>query len=170
MQRPSFNEYNPYFQRYIDLVPLGDFLVLFNENKEKASRFFNSIPSGKHDHRYAEGKWTLKEVLMHIIDTERVMAYRAFVAARADGTTMLHPMDENKYAANVAVANRSMASIIMEFEAVRNATLTIYDHITDAQSEFMARGETHPFTARALGYIMIGHIEHHINIINERYL
>ncbi len=170
MQRPSVNEYNPYFQRYIDLVPHEDFLVLFNGNKEKTSRFFGSIPAAKHDHRYAEGKWTIKEVLMHIIDTERVMAYRAFVAARADDITMLHPMDENKYAANAAVTNRSLASIITEFDAVRNATLTIYDHLTDAQSRFMARGETHPFTAGALGYIMIGHIEHHINIINERYL
>ncbi len=170
MQRPSAGEYAPYFQRYIDLVPDGDFPLLFRDNKEETTRFFESIPPEKHDHRYADGKWTIKEVLMHIIDTERVMSNRAFVAARADSTTVLHPMDENQYAANAAVSGRGMASIIAEFIAVRNATLALYEPITDAQSRFMARGETHPFTARALGYIMIGHTEHHFKVIKERYL
>lgn len=170
MQRPAVTEYLPYFQRYIDLVPEGDFLTLFRDNKEKTTRFFESIPADKHDYRYADGKWTIKEVLMHIIDTERVMSYRAFVAARADDTTVLHPMDENKYAANADVSGRSLVSIIAEFNAVRSATLTLYDHLTDAQSRFMAKGETHPVTARAIGYIMIGHIEHHFRVITEKYL
>ena len=170
LQRPSVDEYNPYFQRYIDLVPGGDLLALFRANKEKTIRFFENIPTAKHDHKYADGKWTIKEVLMHIVDTERVMAYRAFVAARGDDKTILHSMDENSYAANVDVTNRSLADIIDEFIAVRNATLTIYHHLTDAQSTFMAKGETHPVTARALGYIMIGHTEHHFRIITERYL
>jgi len=109
-------------------------------------------------------------VLMHIADTERAMAYRAFVAARGDDTTVLYTMDENKYAAAADVSGRSMGDIIAEFEAVRNATLFIYDHLTAAQSTFMAKGEKYPFTAGALGYIMAGHIMNHINIIIERYL
>jgi len=170
MQKPAANEYDPYFQRYIDLVPEGDIQQLMLENKESTSRFFRNIPADKYDYRYAPRKWTIKEVLMHIVDTERVMAYRAFVAARGDNDTVLYRMDENKYAAAVDVTKRSMDDIIAEFEAVRGATAFIYHNLSEDESKFMARGEKHPCTARGLSYIMIGHIEHHLNIISERYI
>ena len=170
MERPSPGEYNPYFDRYISLVPDGDFNELLSDNTVATIRFFNQIPADKHDFSYGKDKWTIKQVLMHIIDTERVMSYRAFVAARADNMVVLPTMDENHYAASVDVAGRSMASLIDEFAAVRAATATIYAHLSDAQSKFAARGETHPFTARALGYIMIGHILHHFKVTKERYL
>ena len=169
MQLPLATEYAPYYQKYIDLVPAGDFLDVLTENTEKTVHFFYGIPIEKEDYRYAEGKWSVKEVLMHIVDTERAMSYRAFVAARGDSNTILYPMDENVYAANVDVSTRSLESIVNEFAAVRSATQTIYDHLTDAQSLFPARGQAHPITARALGYIMIGHIEHHLNVLTERY-
>lgn len=170
MQRPLAGEYNPYFDRYISLVPAGDFHELFAENTDKTIRFFEGIPAEKHNYSYGAGKWTVKEVLMHITDTERVMSYRAFVAARGDNSGILPSMDENHYAASADVSGRTMESLIEEFATVRAATATIYAHITDAQSRFPARGETHPFTARALGYIMIGHIMHHFKVTSERYL
>ncbi len=170
MKKPQPGEYNPYFDRYISLVPEGDFSVLLAENTNKTIHFFESIPPEKHDYRYANNKWSIKESLMHITDTERVMSYRAFVAIRKDSATLLSPMDENQYAANADVSNRSMESIIDEFAAVRASTSSLYRYITAEQSEFRAKGATYPFTARALGYIMIGHIEHHFNIIRERYL
>jgi hypothetical protein len=170
MKKPITGEYNPYFDRYISLVLDGDFQQLLKENTDKTIRFFEGIPPEKHDHRYANNKWSIKESLMHIIDTERVMSYRAFVAIRADNTTVLCDMDENRYAANADVCNRTLAGIIAEFAAVRSATTALYAGITEAQSAFRAKGTTYPFTARALGYIMIGHVEHHFNVISQRYL
>ena len=170
MEKPLEGEYNPYFDRYINLVPDGDFHELLMANSDKAVRFFESIPPEKHDYRYANNKWSIKESLMHLIDTERVMSYRALVAIRADTTTLLNDMDENRYAANADVDGRSLTSLIAEFAAVRSATISLYRYITEAQSRFRARGTSYPFTARALGYIMIGHVEHHFNVITQRYL
>ncbi len=170
MEKPLEGEYNPYFDRYINLVPAGDFHELLKANSDKAVRFFENIPPEKHDYRYANNKWSIKESLMHIIDTERVMSYRALVAIRADGTTVLCNMDENHYAAHSDVSGRSLTSLLAEFAAVRSATISLYDHITDEQSMFKAKGASYPFTARALGYIMIGHAEHHFNVIAQRYL
>ena len=170
IQRPEPNECNPYFQKYIALVPARDFNEMFRMNGQQAIHFFNSIPADKHNYAYAADKWTIKQVLMHIIDTERVMSYRALVAARADSTTVLHGMDENSYARNADVTDRTMESLISEFAAVRAATGKIYEHITEDQSRFLAKGDTYPFSARALGYIMAGHVLHHLQVTNERYL
>ncbi len=170
MNRPQPGEYNPYFDRYIKLVPDGEFNTMLADNTRATLDFFGEIPVEKHDHSYGPGKWTIKQVLMHIIDTERVMAYRAFVASRADNMVTLPAMDENHYAAHADVSDRDMASLINEFTAVRAATSAIYGNLNDDRSKFAAKGETHPFTARALGYIMIGHIEHHFRITRDRYL
>ena len=170
MKKPLEGEYNPYFDRYISLVPDGYFHELLTENTNNTIRFFENIPSQKHDYRYANNKWSIKESLMHIIDTERVMSYRALVAIRADNSTVLCDMDENHYAANADVTDRSLASIVEEFASVRIATTLLYNHVTEAQSTFRARGAAYPFTARALGFIMIGHVVHHVNVITQRYL
>jgi hypothetical protein len=94
MQRPSADEYATSYQKYFDLVPEGDYLSLLRQNLINTINRFENIPTEKLDYRYAEGKWTIKEVLMHIIDTERVFSYRALVSARGDGTTPHYRMDE----------------------------------------------------------------------------
>lgn len=170
MQRPTPNEYNPYFQRYIDLVDAGDFMEMLRQNTDNTISYFAALPADKHDHRYEEGKWTPKEVLMHIIDTERVFNYRALVAARGDSETPLHKMEPDLYAKNADVTGRTMQSIILEFNAVRAATEVLYEHMTNEQSERIGNNIAFPITPRALGYIIIGHIHHHVNILNERYL
>lgn len=170
MKKPDTSEYKPYFQRYIDLVKEGDFLAELKENKTETIAFFKSIPENKHNYRYAEKKWTVKEVLMHMIDTERGFSYRILVCARGDGNTPLHPMDEDFYAANVDVTNRSMDSLLQEFETVRKGVTFLFENLTEAQSKFKGNNITHPITARALGYILIGHVKHHNNVIKERYL
>ena len=170
MNRPDIHEYNPYFQHYIDLVEPGEFLAVFDRNTEQTGSYFNTIPTDKHDYRYAEGKWTVKEVLMHIIDTERVFAYRTLVCLRGDHITPLHSMDDNLYASNIDVSTRTMESLIHEFGVVRSNSRLLFENVTEAQSKFLGNGVTHPFSARALGLIMMGHILHHMNIINERYL
>jgi hypothetical protein len=112
MKKPEAIEYKPYFQQYIDLVNQGDFLEELEKNKTETIEFFKSIPENKHNYRYAKKKWTIKEVFMHMIDTERGFSYRVLVCARADGQTPLYPMDEDMYAANVDVTNRTMESLI----------------------------------------------------------
>lgn len=170
MNRPEKIEYNPYFQNYIDLVEAGDFHVVFSRNTQHTIDFFSKIPKDKHDYKYADNKWTIKEVFMHIIDTERVFAYRTFVCLRGDNKTPLHSMDDNLYASNIDVTPRTMESLIEEFKVVRNNSTLLFENVTEAQSKFLGNGVTHHFSARALGLIMIGHILHHIKIINERYL
>jgi uncharacterized damage-inducible protein DinB len=170
MKRPEVLEYAPYFQYYIDLVGEGDFFILLNENTKYVIEYFENVPNSLLNHRYAENKWTIKEVLMHIIDTERAFAFRAFVCARGDAKTPLHGMDENLYASNIDVTDRTIESLLNEFVAVRNNSKTLFDNLSDAQSQFLGNAITYKISARALGYLMIGHVQHHINIISERYL
>ena len=170
MQRPTTDEYAPGYQQYFDLVPEGDYLRLLGENLANTINQFEGIASEKLDYRYAEGKWTIKQVFMHIIDTERVFCYRAFVAARGDVETPQYRMDEELYAGNVDVSERTLQSLISEFKAVRASTETLFENLTEAQSKSRCNIVTHPMTARAIGYFIIGHIHHHLNVIDQRYL
>ncbi len=170
MQKPDPGEYNPHFQKYIDLVPESEILPLLGQNVNFCLDFFSQIPDHKLNYRYAPGKWTCKDILMHIIDTERVLAYRALVALRGDATTPLPPVDEDLYANNVDVSNRSIKSLLDEFKQVRSTVEYLFQFATQSQSQFVANGVAHPITARALAYIIPGHVLHHIKIIKERYL
>lgn len=169
MQRPEPEEHNPYFTRYISLVPDGNYMQMLKDNSVDIVNFFSNIPVEKHNYRYAEGKWSIKDILMHITDTERVMMYRALAAARGDNTSVLCNMEEDLYAANVNVNNRKLESILAEFTSLRASTEIFFENLDEAASMFKAKTESHPITARAIGYILIGHPIHHINTINERY-
>jgi uncharacterized damage-inducible protein DinB len=170
MNPPLKEEYNPYFEKYIKLVPTENFLENYKTNTKDTIRFFKSIPNEKLEYRYAEGKWTCKEILMHLIDTDRVMSYRALVAMRGDANTPLPPVDEELYARNVDVSERTMDDLLDEFELVRNSAQKLFQNISEEQSSFLANGVNHPVSARAVAFIMQGHGNHHLNIIQERYL
>ena len=169
MQRPEANEYHPAYQKYFDLIPDGDFLKILTQNTTETVDLFEALPPEKHDYRYAEGKWTIKQLLMHIIDTERVFAYRALAAARRDESPV-YRMDEELYAGNVDVSNRTLADLVSEFKSVRSATEFLVKNLTDEQGQRLCNVVTHPMTARAISYFMIGHVLHHIGIVRERYL
>ena len=169
MQKPLTDEYADGYQKYFNLVPEGEYLSLLRQNSIDTIAFFESISNEKLDYRYAEDKWTVKEVFMHIIDTERVFSYRGLVAARGDSSPH-YRMDEELYARNVAVSRRSLQSLISEFKAVRDSTEQLFEHLTDEQSRRSCNIATHPMTARAIGYFIIGHVLHHVNVVKERYL
>jgi uncharacterized damage-inducible protein DinB len=170
MQRPHPNEYATHYQPYIDLVENGDFFELIALNKKDVTTFFKNIPQEKYDYRYAANKWTIKQVILHIIDTERVFSYRALTCARGDKSPLPF-MDENKYAENAIFPNRTMKSLIREFEIVRESSILLFENITEEQSKLIGTiGGKYDITARALGYLIMGHAIHHINIIKERYL
>mgnify|MGYP002400687698 CR=1 FL=1 len=171
MQPPLSAEYRPYFQRYIDLVPQGDIIDVLKQQAKEVTDFFTTLPADIHDYRYADGKWSIKQVLLHITDTERVMSYRALVAARGDMGAILSSMDENLYAENAPYTGRTMDDILEEFAAVRAATLHLLANITEQQSVQRANNSDGTyFTTRALAYIIAGHLLHHIQVIKDRYL
>ncbi len=170
MNRPTTNEYDPYFQRYLDQVAAGEFSFLIEESTTKVVHFFGSISKEKHDFSYASGKWSIKTVLMHLIDTERVFAYRSLVTSRGDVATQLQPFDEDAYAEATDVSTRSMDSLLEEFLAVRRTTALLFEHMTDAESAIIGKGPTHGISARAIAFILIGHVQHHVSVVQRRYL
>jgi uncharacterized damage-inducible protein DinB len=170
MQRPLADEYHENYQKYFDLVPEGAYLELLGQNSKDTVSFFETLPREKLDYKYAPGKWTIIELLMHLIDTERVFSYRALVAARGDTAQPHYRMDEELYAKNVDVSQRTLQSLISEFQAVRSSTEKLFENLTDAQSRRTSNVVTHPMSARAIGYFIIGHVRHHMKIVEERYL
>ena len=170
MERPDANEYHANYQKYFDLVPAGDYMGILRQNSVDSAAFFGSIPPHRHDYKYAEGKLTIKEVLMHIIDTERVFSCRALAAARGDSETPVYRMDEELYARNVDVTDRTMADLLSEFKTVRKATEYLFENLTDSHGQRWCNVVTHPMTARAIGYFLIGHVQHHIGVVRNRYL
>lgn len=170
MQRPLPGEYLPYFQQYIDLVAEGHFPEVMQQNTQDTLRFFREMPEEKHNYSYAPGKWTIKDVLMHLADMERGLAFRAFIAARGHSTMPLFAMDENLYAANTDLTHRPLASIIDEFAAIRQATTLLLLYTPHEKTLWTCNVAANTVTVRALTYIIIGHAQHHMRIVRERYL
>jgi hypothetical protein len=170
ISKPVQGEYKPYFQRYLDLVGEGMFSELF----EKGTQFFISaareFPAEKENFSYAPGKWTVKQLIQHVTDTDRVFAYRAMVAARKDVKTVLNVVDEDLYAANAPVDKCSMKDLILEFESHRLSFLKMVQKLDTEKSSFCVQVDGFPVSARAMAYVSIGHCIHHANILRERYL
>jgi len=132
-------------------------------------RFVQNIPMDKFDYRYAEGKWTIKEIIQHIIDTERIFAYRALRISRND-LTPLHGFDENIFAANTPANSRTIQDLLTEFSAVRQSNLLLFKSFSDEQFKRMGTASENPISVRAIGFMLIGHQKHHQKIFAERYL
>jgi hypothetical protein len=171
MQIPHSSEYPSGFAPYIGLATKSglDFPTLLLQNTDAVSAVFGSLPGSMHDYRYAAGKWSLKELLLHLTDSDRVFAYRALLCIRGADTPM-YPIDENLFAANAIVDHRSMESLLDEFNAIRRSTLLLFNGITEEQSAFRGNFVPGVITARALGYAIVGHAMHHLQVIAERYL
>ena len=170
MLKPQPTEYKAYFQKYIDLVPEGDFLSIWDDNTEASAKFFLAIPEPAQEFRYAVGKWTPKDILLHISDTDRVMGYRALAGIRGDDETPLYNMDENFYAAHADTSRRSMQDLVQEFRDVRQSLRSLFASASDAESSFLANARDYKLSGRANAWIIMGHVLHHIAVIRERYL
>lgn len=176
IEKPSPDEYPAYSHIYMDLVE-GDGNVLehLKQNFIDIKNFIYSLPKEKLYYRYAEDKWTIKEILVHIIDDERIFSYRALRYARNDETP-LHGFEQEDYTRYSKANERSLESIFEEYEAVRNATITLFKNLP--WDSFMRSGKgidtdgsiINERTVRALAYHITGHELRHINIIKERYL
>lgn len=169
MQRPKPEETIPYFHRYIANVQDGNIIDVLTKNQAATQTFIKNIPTEKAEYRYAEGKWSIKEVLLHLVDTERIMAYRALRFARNDKADILG-FDENYYAPNSNAENRTLANIATEFQAVRNATIEQFRYYTPEIMDRIGTSYNNSCSVRGLAYIIAGHELHHRNILEERYL
>ncbi len=169
MPKPVEGTYHPYFVIYINKVTEENTSDAFQNQQGLVNDFFDAIPEEKTNHGYAQGKWTLKELLQHIIDAERIFAYRSLCIARRE-INNLPGFNENEYAANSQANSRSWKSLVDEFKLVRHTTEMLFDSFSDEMICESGFTDNNPVTVNALGFIMAGHLTHHIGVIKERYL
>jgi hypothetical protein len=166
--RPQPGEYAPYYDRYISLVQGDDILTTLDQQRRDTMLLLSCRDEEDGDFRYAPEKWSAKEVLGHVCDTERVFAYRALRIARADATP-LEGFEQDDYVRNGPFANRPMSDLVEDFIAVRRATLSLLRDLDEAA--WMRRGiaNKNEVTVRALAYTIAGHELHHRRILEEKY-
>jgi len=163
------NEYHRFYKTYINRADTSKSVVEnLQSSFDEALTFFKRIPSEKHLYSYAEGKWTLKELLEHIIDAERIFTTRALRFARKDKTD-LPGFEENIYVANANSNKRDFNELVEEFSAVRKSTLLMFANFSEDVLLHIGTIDGNEITVRAIGYVNSGHLLHHINIIKERY-
>lgn len=168
MPRPKPNDYPAFYETYIRLVPDDDLVTAMKASLEQLDSDLSGIPHAKQDHAYTEGKWSIKQLIQHAIDTERIFAYRALCIARGEGQP-LPGFDENAYAAKAEVSHRALEEMIGEFLSLRRSNLSMFKGFTEEMLESNGTAAGKPVTVLALGYMLIGHWRHHAAILRERY-
>lgn len=166
---PGTTEFQPYYGRYIALVTGHDLTATLEAQTVQTLPLLRGIHDEKSLHRYAAGKWSVKEVLGHLIDAERIFTYRALRFARNDQTP-LPGFDQDPYVASGHFDSRPWNDLIAEFEHVRRSTILFFGSLTEEEAARSGVASENPITVRALGYIIAGHELHHMEILKERYL
>jgi uncharacterized damage-inducible protein DinB len=164
------SEYAPFYANYIAQV--SDEYTLVEELEISLHRFIKfvqNIPMDKFDYRYAEGKWTIKDIIQHLIDAERIFAYRALRFARNDNTD-LPGFEENDYVDEANANARSIMELLTEMSSVRHATVLLFKTFSEEQLLRIGTANNNTMSVRALGFVIIGHQNHHQRIFEERYL
>jgi hypothetical protein len=168
MSRPQAADYPEYFKRYIDLVKEDDLLQALNMQLPVITERLTHISESDSAYSYAPGKWTIKELLQHIIDAERVFNYRALCIARKE-TASLPSFEEDDYAAASDANRRSWNSLVNEFINLRRSTTDLFESFTPDMLNRKGTASGKDISVLSLGYISVGHIYHHLTIIRERY-
>lgn len=166
--KPQAGDYAPAFQNYLNDAATWSNALDAYDAQEATLTAMAGWPEAKGGHRYAEGKWSVREVVGHVADTERIMTYRLLRIARGDETP-LAGFDENAYQRNSGFESRTMASVVAELRAVRNATLALVRSLDDASLDRAGIANNHRTTTRALAWIAAGHFQHHADILKQRY-
>jgi hypothetical protein len=166
--RPHASEYAPFFQGYISAVPEGDVVTLLREGGRELVGAVGGLSEHRAGFRYAEDKWTVREVIGHLIDAERIFSYRALRIARGDATP-LPGFDENEYVRAAHSDERTIGDLTQEFAAVRESTVLLFQSLPE--DAWVRRGISNgkEISVRALAYIADGHMRHHLRILRERY-
>jgi dihydroorotate dehydrogenase len=168
MPKPGKETYPSYYENYISLVAEEDVLTALENQQPMIDQFFSAISEEKSTYAYAPGKWTLKEMLQHIIDTERIFAFRALAFARGEQQPV-PGFEENEYAANSNANARSWESLCKELKAVRKATRMLFENFSSPMMNQTGVANQKPVTVNAIGFVIVGHINHHKSIIEQRY-
>ena len=169
ISKPQPDEYTEYQSRYVKLVPNGPVLEILDYLKESTYNFFARMSADQANFSYGEGKWTLKQVLGHMIDTERVFAFRAFCFSR--GEQQHFPgFDQEQYIQNSTFDRRTIQDLAHEFKIVRESTLLLYRSLTEAQSLLKGTASNYSTSVRALVYMTAGHELYHLDLIKEKYI
>ena len=163
------NEYSEFFATYIKALDDVHLVEELEISLHDFIKFVQNIPMDKFDYRYEEGKWTIKDIIQHIIDAERIFGYRALRISRNDKTP-LPGFDENEYVENTNANNRGLQELLAEFSAVRHSNLLLFKSFSEEQLARMGIAYEDEVSVRALGFLIIGHLKHHQRIFKERYL
>lgn len=163
------NEYSKFNATYIQAAGDEDLYEDLEISLHAFIRFVQDIPMDKFDYRYADGKWTIKEIIQHIIDTERVFSYRALRISRNDKTP-LPGFDENEFALNTNANDRHLQSLLTELSIVRQGTLALFKSFSEEQLKRIGIASDNQISVRAIGFIIIGHQKHHQTVFQEKYL
>jgi hypothetical protein len=167
--RPDASEYAEYYSTYVSKVPDGDIRRTLRDQSRTAVALLEAIPEAKHGYRYAPDKWSVRQALSHINDTERVFAFRGYWFARGFPSEL--PSFDQDEAIQTALADeRDWDGLVQEFKAVRSATLALFDSLDPEAWARAGVASGNRFTVRALAWITAGHVEHHVRIFHERYL
>jgi hypothetical protein len=166
---PKSDEYDPAFAGYVARVSEDEsILTVLSNQKDEVVRRLDEIPEGRGDYRYAPGKWSLKEVVGHLSDTERVLTYRALRIGRGDDTP-LPGFDDQSYVPELCAGDRMLGEVAKEWGSVRSATLSLFRGFPEAAWQRRGVASGHPISVRALAYIIAGHARHHLEVIDARY-
>jgi hypothetical protein len=169
ISRPSTSEHAPYYSRYIDLVPEGDIVGLLAGQIDKTLSLLAPVDQRKANYRYAPDKWSIKEVVGHVVDTERVFAFRAFAFSRNDKNP-LPGMEQDDYARAANYRDRPLQDIIEEFREVRHSTVSLCRSFDEVMLMRKGVASGCEFTVRSLPYIIAGHELHHVRVLQQQYL
>ncbi len=167
--RPDSSEYGSYFGTYVGNVPEEDVLAALESQRDDTKKFLLSIPKERESFRYGPDKWSIKEVLGHLTDAERVFAYRAMAIARGEQQS-LPGFDEKAYVTRAGFEQQSLRDLLDAYLAVRNASLALFRQLDEEAWQRRGTANKNPVSVRALAYITIGHERHHLKILRERYV
>ena len=166
--RPSPSEYNAAFERYVKRVPEDDALPALSRQPAEIRAVVGSLSPERASYRYAPGKWTVRELIGHVTDSERVFGYRALCVARGEAAA-LPAFEEKGYAANAGHDRYDLPDLVEEFEIVRRANVSMLKHMDEKAILRIGTANGLPISVRALAFIMIGHVRHHLGVLAEKY-
>jgi len=169
MLKPETSEYNPYYEKYISLIEEGELLNALERQPSELRSLLNGLDEEKGKYAYADGKWSIKEVLSHLIDGERIFGYRVLRISRGDETP-IEGFEQDGYIENSHANERSFDDLLEELSLQRNANLRMLKNLRDDGWKRLGTASQSPVSVRALGFIMAGHVRHHINILKAQYL
>lgn len=167
--RPGADEHLEYYSKYIDRVPDGDIVETLKRDTPETLEFLRSIPESKFDFQYAPGKWTIRQVVGHLSDGERVFQYRAWRFSRGDRIPV-PGFEENDYVANGPFMRVSMPDLIAEFENLRHASIHLFSNLDEEAMSRWGIANDAEVSVRAIAFIIAGHTSHHLQVLKERYL